>query len=161
MAAGFIDKFSDAAEDYRRSRPTIRGSLFRALAAVTPGHGLAWDCGTGNGQAALGLARHFAAVHATDPSPQQIAQAQPAERVTYRIERAESVSLPDASADLVLAAQIGIIWAFHAIAVANIVRDSHPVLAGPALAGLAASLAVRLLPERSGHAGLVGTALRA
>jgi len=77
MAAGFIDKFSEAAEDYRRSRPTYPDSIFRALTAVAPGHDLAWDCGTGNGQAALGLARHFAAVNATDPSPQQIAQARP------------------------------------------------------------------------------------
>jgi len=71
MASGFVDKFFDGAADYRRSRPTYPDALFEALAAVAPGRALAWDCGTGNGQAALGLAEHFSAVRATDPSSQQ------------------------------------------------------------------------------------------
>lgn len=105
MTGGFIDKFSDASAGYRRSRPFYPPALFEALAALAPGRDLAWDVGTGNGQAAGALASHFARVHATDPSPQQIAEAVPAERVTYRVELAEQVSLPDGCADLVLAAQ--------------------------------------------------------
>lgn len=105
MATGFIDRFSDAADRYRRSRPTYPDELFEALAELAPGRELAWDCGTGNGQAAVGLARHFAAVHATDPSPQQLAEAVPGHGITYGLEQAESVSLSDGSADLVLAAQ--------------------------------------------------------
>jgi ubiquinone/menaquinone biosynthesis C-methylase UbiE len=101
----FIDRFSDRSSLYRRARPTYPPELFEALAAVAPGRELAWDCGSGNGQAALALAHHFAAVHASEPSAQQLAEAQPHERVTYVEERAEDVSLPDASCDLVLAAQ--------------------------------------------------------
>jgi SAM-dependent methyltransferase len=105
MSGAFIDKFSDGADRYRRARPTYPSDLFAALAAVAPGRDLAWDCGTGNGQAAVGLAAHFTAVHATDPSAEQLANATAADRVEYRLEQAEDVSLADRSADLVLAAQ--------------------------------------------------------
>ncbi|MEA3041185.1 MAG: hypothetical protein QOC65_674 [Sphingomonadales bacterium] len=105
MSAPFVDRFSGFADAYRHGRPGYPSHLFEALAALAPGRGLAWDCGTGNGQAALGLAPHFARVHATDPSERQIAEAIAHERVTYRVERAEQVSLPDASVDLAVAAQ--------------------------------------------------------
>ena len=105
MPAAFIDKFSDRAALYRRARPTYPPQLFEALARLVSGRELAWDCGTGNGQAAVALARHFAAVHATDPSAQQLAEAARVGGVTYRQEPAEAVSLPDCSVDLVLAAQ--------------------------------------------------------
>lgn len=101
----FIDKFSEGAERYRAARPTYPPELFAVLAGLAPGRGLAWDCGTGSGQAAAGLAAWFERVLATDPSAEQIANAAPAERVEYRVERAESVSLADGAADLILAAQ--------------------------------------------------------
>ena len=69
------DHFSAHAQNYARFRPTYPTELFAWLASQSPGHRLAWDCGTGNGQAALGLADHFVHVHATDLSPQQLAQA--------------------------------------------------------------------------------------
>ena len=105
MSGGFIDRFSELAGAYRQGRPDYPDELFEALAALAPGRELAWDCGTGSGQAALGLAQHFARVHASDPSERQLAEARPHERVSYSVEPAESVSLPDGSADLVLAAQ--------------------------------------------------------
>ena len=105
VAGSFIDKFSDGSDRYRRARPAYPPELIARLARLAPGRKLAWDSGTGNGQAALALAEHFEAVFATDPSPQQIAEAVPAERVTYKVEAAEEVSLPDDSADLVVAAQ--------------------------------------------------------
>lgn len=105
MSGSFADKFSQGSGLYRRARPVYPPDLFVALAALAPGRALAWDAGTGSGQAVAGLAAHFAAVHATDPSPQQIANAKAHPRVTYAVEPAEAVSLGDASADLVLAAQ--------------------------------------------------------
>lgn len=105
MTGAFVDKFSDAPDHYRRTRPTYPRTLFAALAELAPSRERAWDCGTGNGQAAAGLAEFFAAVHASDPSPQQIAAAPPAERVTYHVELAERTALADGSVDLVLAAQ--------------------------------------------------------
>lgn len=105
MGAGFVDKFSVGSEDYRRARPTYPRRLIATLADLSPNRDRAWDSGTGNGQAAVALAEHFASVVATDASAQQIAQARPSERVTYAVETAEQISLPDASVDLVLAAQ--------------------------------------------------------
>ena len=105
MSAPFIDRFSGFAGTYRLARPIYPAHLFEALAALAPGRGLAWDCGTGNGQAAVGLVRHFSRVRATDPSDRQIAEAMPHDRVDYRVERAEEVSLADASVDLAVAAQ--------------------------------------------------------
>jgi SAM-dependent methyltransferase len=103
--AAFIDSFSEVAGEYRRARPTYPAALMAELAALAPGRGLAWDSGTGSGQAAVALAHHFDAVYGSDPSEQQIANAQPAERVTYAVEAAEAVSLADGTVDLVLAAQ--------------------------------------------------------
>lgn len=105
MSGSFIDKFSQASGLYRQARPHYPEALFVELARLAPGRERAWDCGTGNGQAAVGLARHFAEVYATDPSPQQIAQAERVDGVTYSVEPAEAVSLPDRSVDLVTAAQ--------------------------------------------------------
>ncbi|HEX2190266.1 MAG TPA: class I SAM-dependent methyltransferase, partial [Longimicrobiaceae bacterium] len=63
------------------------------------------DCATGSGQAALGLAEHFARVAATDASAEQVAHAQPHPRVEYRVAPAERCGLPGRSADLVTVAQ--------------------------------------------------------
>ena len=105
MSAAFVDAFSALAGEYGEARPCYPAALIAQLAALAPGDGLAWDCGTGNGQAALALARHFDAVHASDPSPQQIAHAKQADRVRYVVEAAEETMLASGSADLVLAAQ--------------------------------------------------------
>lgn len=102
---GFADHFSVVAEVYARFRPRYPEALFYWLAQVAPGRQLAWDCATGNGQAALGLARHFARVVATDASAAQIEAASAAPRVEYRIAPAEASGLADGGCDLVAAAQ--------------------------------------------------------
>jgi SAM-dependent methyltransferase len=99
------DHFSAHAQNYARFRPTYPTELFAWLASQSPGHRLAWDCGTGNGQAALGLADHFVHVHATDLSPQQLAQAPTRENIRYQPGSAESSGLADHSVDLVTVAQ--------------------------------------------------------
>lgn len=101
----FQDHFSSRAVMYARARPTYPPSLFADLAALAPGHGLAWDCGTGNGQAAIGLAAHFDRVVATDPSAAQLAEAATHARVTYRIGDESHSGLAAGSVDLVTAAQ--------------------------------------------------------
>ncbi len=68
-------------------------------------HRVAWDCATGNGQAARGLAKYFDGVVATDASPEQLARAEPRPGIEFRIATAESSGLPDESVDLVTAAQ--------------------------------------------------------
>lgn len=100
----FPDHFSKQANDYARYRPFYPAALHEYLASLTPEHDRAWDVGAGNGQAAIGLARHFRSVVATDPSEQQISLAMPHERVTYRVATAEHSGLDDQSIDLIAVA---------------------------------------------------------
>jgi ubiquinone/menaquinone biosynthesis C-methylase UbiE len=97
--------FSQLADLYSRYRPQYPAALYAYLASLAPGHELAWDCGTGNGQAARGLAEHFDRVWATDSSPNQIGQAISDPRITYHQAEAGHSGLPDASTDLAAAAQ--------------------------------------------------------
>ncbi|HEX4869192.1 MAG TPA: class I SAM-dependent methyltransferase [Moraxellaceae bacterium] len=103
--AGFKDHFSALAQDYARYRPRYPAALFADLAAVAPGRALAWDCATGNGQAAAGLAAWFAEVVATDASAAQIAAASGPANVRFEVAPAEASGLPAASVDLLLVAQ--------------------------------------------------------
>ena len=105
MTESYADHFSRQAADYARFRPHYPEELFAVLASLAPGRRLAWDCGTGSGQAAIGLAAHFARVHATDPSAGQLSHATRHERVTYAEGRESQSGLRDGSADLVTAAQ--------------------------------------------------------
>lgn len=104
MTAGFADHFSLHAAEYAKFRPRYPAVLFHYLAVHSPGTRLAWDCGTGTGQAAAGLAERFARVVATDPSASQIANARPQPRVEYRVSMYDS-GLDAGSVQLVTAAQ--------------------------------------------------------
>src|SRR5262245_41335163 len=101
----FHDHFSTRASIYARARPSYPPSLFAELATLAPGHRLAWDCGTGNGQAARGLATHFDQVVATDPSAPQLAQAPPHPKIEFRLAEERDCGLPPRSVDLATAAQ--------------------------------------------------------
>ena len=103
--ASFADHFSGRAGDYARYRPDYPRALFEFLARLAPGRGTAWDCATGSGQAALGLAGSFDAVVATDASLNQIASAARHRRVHYAVAPAERAPLPSGSVALVAAAQ--------------------------------------------------------
>lgn len=101
----FHDHFSGHASEYARYRPRYPEALFGWLAAQAPARDLAWDVGTGSGQAAVGLARYFAHVIATDPAEAQLRNAILHERVDYRVMAAERATLADNSVDLVTVAQ--------------------------------------------------------
>ena len=101
----FTDQFSDRSPQYARARPDYPAALFSALATLSPGRELAWDAGTGNGQAAVGLARHFTRVLATDPSAAQLAEARAEPRISYRQARDGDSGLAGRSADLITVAQ--------------------------------------------------------
>lgn len=75
------------------------------MASIAPGKNLAWDCATGNGQAALGLAEYFTKVLATDISSGQISLAKPHPRIEYRVSAAESSGLPDKSVEAITVCQ--------------------------------------------------------
>jgi SAM-dependent methyltransferase len=108
LTSGFKDHFSTQSGGYARYRPTYPAALFEFLADITAGRRFAWDCATGNGQAALALSRHFDEVIATDASQAQIEAALPRDRIDYRVASAEQSGLDDGSIDLVTVGQ-----AFH------------------------------------------------
>jgi ubiquinone/menaquinone biosynthesis C-methylase UbiE len=101
----FIDHFSEKADRYAQARPTYPDALFDFIGANAPARERAWDCATGNGQAAIGLARVFGQVEATDASEQQIANAMQAANVRYSVQPAEATHFAAASFDAVCVAQ--------------------------------------------------------
>jgi ubiquinone/menaquinone biosynthesis C-methylase UbiE len=101
----FPDHFSTTAASYANFRPSYPRALFEWLASVTPDRRNAWDCGTGSGQAALGLADHFAHIVATDPSAAQLAHASRHPAVSYAAMPAEHSALANGSVSLVTVAQ--------------------------------------------------------
>jgi SAM-dependent methyltransferase len=101
----FKDHFSRQAADYAKFRPGYPQELFAYLGGIVPSRELAWDCGTGNGQAAVGLASVFDHVIATDASEKQISSAQPHERVEYRVAPAEESGIKSGTLDLIMIAQ--------------------------------------------------------
>ncbi len=101
----FKDHFSTQATDYAKYRPNYPDALFAYLATLAPAHELAWDCGTGTGQAALSLVPHFEKIIATDPSAKQIAHATPHEKIEYRIAPAEHTDIAPHAIDLITVAQ--------------------------------------------------------
>jgi SAM-dependent methyltransferase len=105
MSTSFTDNFSKQSAAYQKYRPTYPTKLFSFLSSLTTEHELAWDCGTGNGQSAIGLADFYKSVYATDPSEQQIKYAMPNPQIVYKVEQAEICGLPDHSADLITIAQ--------------------------------------------------------
>jgi SAM-dependent methyltransferase len=105
MSHRFSDHFSRGAAAYAEFRPRYPDALFDWLAASAPGRDLAWDCATGNGQAAVGLARHFARVVATDASAAQVAEGERRPNVEYAVAAAEASGLVDGAVDLVTVAQ--------------------------------------------------------
>lgn len=101
----FIDHFSEGSDLYAKARPTYPDALFAFIAREAPTRDRAWDCATGSGQAAFGLARHFKSVDATDASIQQLGNAMATPGVHYSVQPAERTDFPDAAFDAVCVAQ--------------------------------------------------------
>jgi SAM-dependent methyltransferase len=101
----FKDHFSKQAADYAKFRPRYPQKLFDYLGSIAPSRQFAWDCGTGNGQAAVGLASVFDRVIATDASEKQIANAQSRKLVDYRVAPAENSGIQSETLDLIMVAQ--------------------------------------------------------
>ena len=119
----FADHFSAHAAQYARFRPDYPPALFDWLGDIVRKHRLAWDCATGNGQAAVALAAHFDSVVATDGSVAQLAAATPHPRVRYVCATAEQSGLRSASADIVTVAQ-----ALHWLDLARFYREVNRVV---------------------------------
>lgn len=110
------DLFSGQANLYAQYRPTYPDELIEYILSFVPERKSAWDCATGNGQAAVKLAAYFQKVHATDISEAQLRNAVPKENITYQESPAESTPFSDNTFDLITVAQAyhWINWnAFH------------------------------------------------
>lgn len=101
----FKDHFSSISQDYAKFRPTYPDELYRFILKHVRTLNHAWDCATGNGQAAIKLASHFEKVTATDASQAQVESAVPHVKVLYKVSLAEDSELDDNSVDLVTVAQ--------------------------------------------------------
>lgn len=109
----FKDHFSGHASAYARYRPEYPSELYDYLATLTQRCEVALDCATGSGQAAVGLARRYALVIATDGSVAQLRNAQAHPHVAYVANLAEQPALNDHVVDVAAAAQ-GAHWFDHA-----------------------------------------------
>ncbi len=151
------DCFSGQARIYSRHRPDYPESLFQYLAELCPSRELAWDCGTGSGQAAIGLVKYFDRVIASDQSPNQVANAKFHQRILYQVSSAEKADLDTQSADLITVAQAlhwfklsrfytevrrvlkpgGILaaWCYHLVVVSQeideIIKNYYEAIVGP------------------------------
>lgn len=101
----YHELFDDGAAIYLNSRPRYPTKLFESLAELCKNHERVWDAACGNGQAAIGLAKYFAEVKATDISEQQIANALIQSKVEYSVQPSESTTFEDGYFDLVCVAQ--------------------------------------------------------
>jgi SAM-dependent methyltransferase len=101
----YQDHFAEQSQDYYQYRPVYPSELFAYLASLVPSHDLAWDCATGNGQAAVGLAPFFKEVIATDRLQAQLDQAPRLSNIQYSAYPAEHTLLQSHSVDLITVAQ--------------------------------------------------------
>jgi ubiquinone/menaquinone biosynthesis C-methylase UbiE len=99
-----VQSFSQSSDRYAKHRPQYPAELFEYLSGISPGHESAWDCATGNGQAAVSLAEYFARVEATDISAEQIEHGMAHPRVQYSVSPAEQTPFEDDSFDLITVA---------------------------------------------------------
>jgi len=99
------DLFSKQSDLYARYRPTYPKELYEYILSFVKEKSIAWDCATGNGQAAVVLADHFKKVIATDISAAQIEKATLKDNIEYRVCPAESTPFKENTFDLVTVAQ--------------------------------------------------------
>ncbi|RYG30304.1 MAG: class I SAM-dependent methyltransferase, partial [Chitinophagaceae bacterium] len=99
------DNFSHASEKYAQYRPVYPGALYEFLLSKLKARDRAWDCGTGNGQVAAELAKHFKKVYGTDISANQLKHAIQRENIIYSKENSANTSFPSDFFDLIIVAQ--------------------------------------------------------
>ncbi|KAK7378070.1 hypothetical protein VNO80_03506 [Phaseolus coccineus] len=106
------DLFVKQAKEYADARPSYPPELFQFIASKTPSHTLAWDVGTGSGQAAKSLSVIYEKVIATDASAKQLEFAVKICNVRYQhtpptmsMAEVEEMVASEGSVDLVTIAQ--------------------------------------------------------
>lgn len=100
------DLFSQHASDYSTYRPDYPSELYEFIFSHVKNFDAAWDCGTGNGQAAKVLATRFRKVYATDISDKQMANASGSlPNIEFSVSPAEQTNFTEAQFDLITVAQ--------------------------------------------------------
>jgi ubiquinone/menaquinone biosynthesis C-methylase UbiE len=99
------DLFSIQSKLYSAYRPHYPKELFDYISSFVAEKNVAWDCATGNGQAAESLANVFKKVMATDLSAAQLAQAVQKENIEYLQCPAERTPFAENTFDLITVAQ--------------------------------------------------------
>ena len=100
-----VDHFSSTSREYSFSRPIYPDVLYKFLNDITPNKDMAWDCATGNGQAAIGLCKYFKNVVASDASKGQLEYQFNRNNIKYEMFPAEKANILDNSVDLITVAQ--------------------------------------------------------
>jgi SAM-dependent methyltransferase len=98
------DLFSSQSTEYAKFRPSYPPELFDYIVQFVEEKDKAWDCATGNGQAAVALASYFKKVVATDISEAQVRNASRLGNISYQVCAAEHTPFPDRSFNLVTVA---------------------------------------------------------
>lgn len=99
------DLFSKQASLYAKYRPGYPKELIDHVISHSKGRDSAWDCATGNGQAAVLLSPHFKKIYATDISKKQIDEATQGNNIIYSLGNEEKTDFADDQFDLVTVAQ--------------------------------------------------------
>jgi SAM-dependent methyltransferase len=99
------DYFSAHSGVYAAFRPTYPEELYQFIFSHLEKKIKAWDCATGNGQAAQYLAMNFERVYATDISQQQLDHAVQLPNIEYSVSPAEKTSFADHEFDLITVGQ--------------------------------------------------------
>jgi ubiquinone/menaquinone biosynthesis C-methylase UbiE len=131
----FKDLFSSNSKEYASSRPKYPRSLFEFLVGLVQHRNLAWDCATGNGQAAVVLSEYFEQVIASDASKEQIENSESRKNIRYEVFPAERTNIADSSVDLITIAQ-----AIHWFDLDHFYKEAKRVLTKGANGGVVAVL---------------------
>jgi len=99
------DLFSIQASTYAKYRPLYPKELFTYILQFVADKEVAWDCATGNSQAARELVAYFKKVIATDISKKQLSFAKPNNCIHYQAMPAEQTNFPDNYFNLITVAQ--------------------------------------------------------
>jgi ubiquinone/menaquinone biosynthesis C-methylase UbiE len=119
------DNFSRQADIYAKYRPEYPQEVFDFIFSHIKEKKSAWDCATGNGQAAKELAKAFEKVYATDISQKQLDNAVQADNIIYSVQPGEKTNFADNSFDLVTISQ-ALHWMKFEIFYAEVRRVARP-----------------------------------
>lgn len=101
----YVDHFGVKSSEYLQYRPDYPEALYKFLAGLADKRELAWDCATGNGQAAVQLAPYFKQVIGSDINQAQLNVAVKKDNIQYQCWPADKTALPNGSVDLITVAQ--------------------------------------------------------